>query len=318
MFALSVGTITSMQTVWRGVISFGLVSIPVRLHAATEEHSVAFRQVHAADGGRVRYRRVCEKDGAEVPYAEVAKGYELPDGDLIVLTDEDFANLPLPTNKAIEVLEFVPAEQVDALWLTRGYYLRPDQTGAKPYVLLRDAMVDSGRVAIVKIALRNRESLAMLRSRDDVLVLQMMLWPDEVRAAEGIAPETDVAVRPQELAMASSYIQTLSDDFHPDAYTDSYRHAVEELVAAKAAGRELEPMAAPETGQVVDLMAALRASVEAAKKSRGEPGADQKAERAGASGRGGKGTGKRAPAAGHAAQAKKKPATKKPTRRRSA
>jgi DNA end-binding protein Ku len=318
MFRLAMGNIHSMQTVWRGVISFGLVSIPVRLHAATEEHSVAFRQVHAADGGRVRYRRVCEKDGAEVPYAEVAKGYELPDGGMIVLTDEDFANLPLPTNKAIEVLEFVPAEQVDALWLTRGYYLRPDATGAKPYVLLRDAMVDSGRVAIVKIALRNRESLAMLRTRDDVLVLQMMLWPDEVRAAEGIAPDADVAVRPQELAMASSYIQTLSDDFNPDAYTDSYRHAVEELVAAKAAGRELEPVAEPETGQVVDLMAALRASVEAAKKSRGEREAEPKAEAGGGSGRGGKGTTRRTSSGGRAGDAKKKPAAKKPTRRKSA
>ncbi len=316
MFQPPVGNVVDMQTVWRGVVSFGLVSIPVRLHTATEEHSVAFRQVHAADGGRVRYRRVCEKDGAEVPYSEVAKGYELPDGDIVVLTDEDFANLPLPTNKAIEVLEFVPAEQVDALYLTRGYYLRPDPTGAKPYVLLRDALAESGRVAIVKIALRNRESLAMLRARDDVLVLQMMLWPDEVRAAEGIAPDEDVTVRPQELAMASSYIQTLADDFHPDAYADAYREALEELVAAKAAGREVTPAQAPETGQVVDLMAALRASVEAAKKSRGEAAGKRADEQDQQAAEGG--GAKRGARAQTGESGKKKPAAKKPTRRKSA
>ena len=263
-----------MQAIWKGTVSFGLVSIPVKLYAATEERGVSFRQVHEADGGRIKYKRVCSIDGEEVPYRDIAKGYELPDGTVIVLTEEDFATLPLPSRHTIEVLQFVPAEQIDGLYLSKGYYLAADPAGIKPYVLLRDALERSGRSALVKVALRNRESLAVLRPREGALLVQTMLWPDELRDAGTFAPNEDVAVRDQEVAMAESYIDTLTEDFDPAQYSDDYRAALEELVNAKAAGHQVEQPEEPaQQGTVVDLMAALRASVEAAKKRRaGGPG----------------------------------------------
>jgi DNA end-binding protein Ku len=259
-----------MQAIWKGTVSFGLVSIPVRLYAATEEKGVSFRQVHDADGGRIRYKRVCSVDGEEVPYRDIVKGYELPDGDVIVLSDEDFAALPLATKRVIDVLEFVPLDQVDGIYLSKPYYLAAETAGTKPYVLLRDALAAAGRAALVKVALRNRESLALLRPKDGALLVQTMLWPDEVRSAEAFAPDEDVTVRDQEVAMARSYIETLSGDFEPGEFTDDYRVALEQLVEAKVQGREVTELPEPEVGggTVVDLMAALRASVEAAQSRR--------------------------------------------------
>ena len=259
-----------MQAIWKGTVSFGLVSIPVRLYAATEEKGVSFRQVHDADGGRIKYKRVCSVDGEEVAYRDIVKGYELPDGDTLVLTDEDFSALPLATKRVIDVLQFVPMEQVDGIYLSKPYFLAADGPGLKPYVLLRDALEGAGRAALVKVALRNRESLAVLRPKDGALLVQTMLWPDEVRDAAPFAPEEDVAVRDQEIAMARSYIETLSGDFDPSGFTDDYRVALEELVETKVSGRAMgEPQPAEDTGgTVVDLMAALRASVEAAQSKR--------------------------------------------------
>jgi DNA end-binding protein Ku len=258
-----------MRPTWKGAISFGLVSIPVKLYAATETHDVSFRQVHAADGGRIRYRRFCEIDDAEVPYSDIAKGYELPDGDMVVLSDEDMEKLPLSTSKAVDVLEFVPVEQVDPLMFGRAYYAQAEASASKPYVLMRDTLADSGRLAIVKIALRTRESLAVLRPYGELMIIQTLLWPEEVREPVGLAPDENVTVRKQELAMASSYIETLAGDFDPDVYTDDYRAAVEELVAAKAAGREVAPAPTREGGEIIDLVEALRASVQDAKERRG-------------------------------------------------
>jgi DNA end-binding protein Ku len=259
-----------MRSIWKGAISFGLVSIPVKLYSATEEKDVSFHQVHREDGGRIRYKRVCQIDGEEVPYSDIAKGYELPSGEVVVLTDDDFADLPLTTSRAIDVLEFVPLEQVDPLYFSKSYYLEPDAAGAKPYVLLREALERSGRVALVKIALRQRESLATLRVRDGVFVLEMMLWPDEIREPEFGFLDEDIEVRAQELKMAESLIDSLSGDFQPDQYGDNYREALQALIEAKVAGREVVQPAEPaaETGTVVDLMAALRASVEAAREGR--------------------------------------------------
>ena len=158
-----------MQAIWKGAISFGLVTIPIKVYSATDERNISFRQVHEADGGRIRYKRVCELDGEEVPYSDIGKGYELPDGRMVVLTDEDFAGLPLPTAKSIEVLEFVPAEQVDPLYFAKAYYLAADGVGAKPYKLLREALTRSGQLALVKVAIRTRETLALLRERDGAL-----------------------------------------------------------------------------------------------------------------------------------------------------
>jgi DNA end-binding protein Ku len=259
-----------MRSIWKGAISFGLVSIPVKLYSATEEKDVAFHQVHRADGGRVRYRRICQIDGEEVPYADIAKGYELPTGEMVVLTDDDFADLPLTTSRSIDVLEFVPLDQVDPMYFARSYYLEPESAGVKPYVLLRQALEESGRVALVKLALRQRESLGTLRVRDGVFVLEMMLWPDEIREPVFGFLDEDVDVRHQELQMAQSLIETLSGDFHPEHYTDNYREALQALIEAKVSGHEVVAPAEPaaDTGTVVDLMAALRASVDAARQGR--------------------------------------------------
>ena len=267
------------QSVWKGSISFGLVSIPVRLFSATEEKDISFRQVHREDGGRIRYKRVCSVDGEEVPYADIAKGYELPDGEMVILDDDDFANLPISSSRSVEVLSFVPASQIDAVQMSKPYYCDP--TGdVKPYVLLRDSLEKSDRVAVVKVALRQRERLAMLRAREGVLVLQTLLWPDEVREPKLDFSGDDVKVRDQELAMAESYINALSGDFEPEEFSDEYRGALEEVIEAKVAGREVVAVAEePEaTGQVVDLMDALRRSVAEAKARRGES-AGEKAEK---------------------------------------
>jgi DNA end-binding protein Ku len=274
-----------MRSIWKGAISFGLVTIPVKLYSATEQKDVAFHQVHREDGGRIKYKRVCTKDGQEVPYSDVAKGYELPSGDMVVLTDEDFENVPLSTSRRIDVLLFAPMEQVDPIYFNKTYYLEPEAQGTKPYILLRDALESSGKVAIVKIALRQRESLATLRVRDGVFVLETMLWPDEVRPTEFKFLDEDVDLRPQELTMASSLIDSMEGDFDPNEYTDAYREAVQEIIEAKVDGKELvAPVPEEAAPAASDLLSALRASVEAAKKGRsggsgGSGDADGKAKR---------------------------------------
>jgi DNA end-binding protein Ku len=261
-----------VRAIWKGAVSFGLVSIPVKLYTATEEKDVSFHQVHREDGGRIRYKRVCQIDGEEVAYADIAKGYELPSGETVVLTDDDFADLPLTTSRVVDVLSFVPLEQVDPIYFAKSYYLEPDKTATKPYVLLRDALEQADSVALVKVAIRTRESLATLRVRDGVLVLETMVWPDEVRTPDFGFLDEDVTVRQQELAMAQSLIESMSADFDPDQYHDEYRAALEQVIEAKIEGREVveQPVQEEDTGSVVDLMAALRASVAAAKKGRGE------------------------------------------------
>jgi DNA end-binding protein Ku len=310
-----------VRSIWKGAISFGLVTIPVKLYSATETKDVSFHQVRRSDGSRIKYKRVAAVDGEEVPYGDIAKGYELSSGETVVLTDDDFQDLPLTTSRAIDVLQFVPLEEVDPIYFEKSYYLEPDKAGTKPYVLLRDALEQSGKVAVVKIALRNRESLATLRVRNGVFVLETMLWPDEVRTPDFGFLDDDVEVRPQELAMAGSLIETLAGDFDPSQYKDEYREALQQVIEAKVEGREVVQPAPeqPTSGTVVDLMAALRASVAAAKKERGggsADGADEDAESAPA---------KKAPAkkaAGKKAPAKKavakKSAAKKATSRRSA
>ncbi len=265
-----------MRSIWKGAISFGLVSISIKLYSATEERDVAFHQVHRSDGGRIRYKRFCQEDGVEVTYGDIAKGFELPGGEMVVLTDDDLADLPLTSSRAIDVMTFVPLEQVDPIYFAKSYYIEPDKGATKPYVLLRDALAQSDRVAIVKIALRQRESLATLRVRDNVLVLETMIWPDEVRVPDFGFLDEEIAVRPQELAMANSLIDSMADDFDPSQYSDGYREALQQVIDAKIEGRELvEPSGgeAPAAAGVVDLMAALRASVERAKQSRGEASA---------------------------------------------
>jgi len=252
---------------WKGAVSFGLVMIPVKLYTATETKDIAFRQVHREDGGRIRFRRFCTIDDQEVPYEDVAKGYELADGEIVILTEEDMAELPLPTTKNIEVVQFCPAEQLDPILFNRSYFLEPEAAGARAYSLLREALEQSGKIAIAQVALRQRESLAILRARDGVLVLETLLWPDEVRVPDFGFLSDNIEVRPQELRMAESLIESMTLDFDPDEYHDSYREALQELVAAKVEGREvIQPQeAGPGEEEPSSLADALRASLAAAK-----------------------------------------------------
>jgi DNA end-binding protein Ku len=262
-----------MRSIWAGTISFGMVVIPVKLYAATEQRDVAFRQVHREDAGRIQFRRFCSLDNEEVPYSDVAKGYELATGDVVVLTDDDLKELPLATAKRIDVLHFAPAGQVDPILANKAYYLEPEPAGMRAYILFRDALERSGRVAVAKVAIRQREALAALRVRDGVLVLETLLWPDEVRAPEFKFLDEDVDIRTQELKMAASLIDTMTEDFDPTQYKDTYREAIESLVQAKIEGNDVVrpagsavPAGAP--GGPADLTATLRASVEAAKANR--------------------------------------------------
>ncbi|WP_147796773.1 Ku protein [Cellulomonas sp. Y8] len=262
-----------MRAIWKGAVAFGLVNVPVKLYAATGEHEVPLHQVHKKDGGRIRYRKVCSIEDEPVEYSEIAKGYETDDGQLVVLTDEDLDQLPLATEREIEVIEFVPADQVDPILLAKTYYLEPDRTAAKPYALLREALTSTDRMAVVKVALRQRESMAVLRVRDDVICLQTLLWPDEVREADFPILDQDVTVKPQELAMASSLVESLAGDFDPSGFEDRYRAALEQVIEAKVSSGRTQAVPQAEevgeggqpAGEVVDLLAALQRSVEKAR-----------------------------------------------------
>ncbi len=253
-----------MQTVWKGSIAFGMVSIPVRLVSATEEKDVPLRQVHEADGGRIKYKRFCSVDGEEVPYGQIAKGYELEDENMVILTDKDLANLPVASTKSVAVVSFADRSEINPVSLSKSYYAEP--TGdVKPYVLLHDSLVATEKVAIVKLALRQRERLATIRAQDGILVVQTMLWPDEVRKPSFSFMQDDVDVRPQELEMASMFVNAFDEGFDPTQFHDRYREVLRELVDAKIAGQEIaRPVEAAPASNVIDLMEALRASVAAA------------------------------------------------------
>ncbi|MCT9140267.1 Ku protein [Streptomyces violarus] len=267
-----------VRSIWNGAISFGLVSIPIKLVNATESHSISFRQIHTEDGGRIRYRKFCELEDREVTQGEIGKGYEDADGTVIPITEEDLSSLPIPTAKTIEIVAFVPGDRIDPLQMDAAYYLQASGApAAKPYTLLREALKRSNKVAIAKFALRGRERLGMLRVVGEAIAMHGLLWPDEVRAPEGVAPDTNVTVRDQELDLADALMDTLGEVDLEDL-RDEYREAVEEVIAAKAAGET--PRQAPEPakgGKVLDLMAALENSVRAARESRGEE-ADDHAE----------------------------------------
>ena len=307
-----------MRAIWKGAVSFGLVSVPVKLYAATESKDISFRQVHAKDGGRIKYQRICSIDGEEVAYADIAKGYETEDGEMVILDDADLAELPAASSREISVEKFVPSEQIDPMLFEKSYYLEPEKSGAKPYALLRQALEEADRMALVTVSLRNRMSLAVLRVRDDVIVLQTMMWPDEIRTADFAAVDTSEA-KPAEVKMAKMLVETLAGDFEPDEYEDDYRQAVEALVKAKIEGGEVKapPKERKTGGEVVDLLAALQRSVEAARSARGEdagePAGDTAEQKPARKGAAKKSTPKKAPAKKTAAKkttAKKAPARK--------
>lgn len=262
-----------MRAVWKGTIGFGTYAIPVKAYSATEEHNVPLHQVHEPDGGRVRVKWVCEVDGAEVPAPEIAKGYPVPNGDVVLLTAGDFASLLPPTTRSMDVVGFTPADQVDPMYFARSYFLEPEPAYTKPYVLLSEALQQSGRIAIVKVTLRQRETLGALRVWDQVILLETMLWPDEIRRPDFPFLHEDVDLRRGELRNAVSLIEDLTQDFDPGRYTDHYREALEALVQAKVDGDDvLRPTAAEQAEGVTRLLAALQGPVgkaqEAADKAR--------------------------------------------------
>jgi len=263
-------------SIWSGAISFGLVNVPVRLYSATEDHDLSLHQVHDADGGRIRYQRRCEVCGKVVDYAHIDKAYD--DGNTtVVLTEDDLKSLPEERSREIEVVEFVPSAQVDPIMFDRSYFLEPDKTAVKAYALLRRALADTDRTAIVQFSLRQKTRLGALRVRDKVLMLQSLLWDDEVREADFPSLDEDVRVSAKEAEMASSLVENMSADFTPEKFSDDYQAQLRELIAAKleqgdaldtAATFGEEDAGEPEGGQVVDLMDALRRSVEANRSKR--------------------------------------------------
>ena len=255
------------RAMWKGAISFGLVSIPVSVYPATEEKSLRFNQLHDADGGRIRMKRVCSVCGEEVSFESLVKGYEYEKDRYVVLTDEELASVPVESSRAIDIVQFVDLEEIDPILFKKSYYLVPDETGAKAYSLLREALSKDGKVGIAKVSFRDKEHLAALRFKDSAFVLETMFWPDEVRDVDFEGIDVEQRVRPQELEMARTLIENLAGPFNPEEHRDAYREALLLIVEKKIAGEEIEitPEEAP-AARVVDLMEALKASVEAVKK----------------------------------------------------
>jgi DNA end-binding protein Ku len=251
---------------WKGAISFGLVTIPVSVYPATEEKTLRFNQLHDEDGGRVRMKRVCSIDGEEVGYEHIVKGYEYEKDRYVILTDEDFEAIPVESSRAIDIQQFVELEEIDPMQYKKSYYLVPEETGAKAYALLREALNRSGKVGIAKVSFRDKEHLAALRFRDEAFVLETMYWPDEIREADFGGVDVSAKVRPNELEMAQTLIDNLTADWDPAEFKDDYRDALLRTVEAKINGEEIEIVEAEPTAKVVDLMEALKASVAAAKK----------------------------------------------------
>lgn len=301
-----------MRSIWKGSVSFGLVNVPVKVYSATEDHDIKFHQVHAKDNGRIRYKRTCEVCGEVVEYRDIARAYDSEDGQTVIITDEDIATLPEERSREIEVVEFVPADQLDPMMYDKSYFLEPDSKSTKSYVLLAKTLAETDRVAIVHFALRNKTRLAALRVKDfskrDVMVIHTLLWPDEIRDPDFPSLDKDVDIKPAELKMAGQVVESMTDDFKPDQFRDDYQEQLHELVQAKLEGGEAftveeQPTDLDEsTEDVSDLLAKLEASVKAR-----ESGSSSKSEKAPA---------KKAPA--KKAAAKKAPAKKAPAKKAAA
>ncbi len=261
-----------MRSIWKGSLVFGLVNVPVAVYSATEDHDIKFHQVHAKDGGRIRYQRTCEIDGEVVPFSDIAKSYEAEDGRTAIITDEDLQSLPTNSEREIDLLSFVPAEQIDPVLYDSSYLLEPASKSAKAYVLLRETLAENDRVAIVHFALRQKTRLAALRVRGDLLVIQTLRWPDEMREASFKSLETPVSLSPAEKQMAALLVDSYADDFHPEEHEDSYREELQQLIDAKLEGAEAfpeEPAAEGDDAEVLDLLAALQRSVQRNKDNQG-------------------------------------------------
>jgi DNA end-binding protein Ku len=275
-----------MRALWKGAITFGLISIPVRLYSAVQEKSLKFHLLHEGDGGRIKYKRECAKCGKEVSWDDIVKGYEYSKDHYVMFEDEELEALDVDSIRAIDVVAFVPLEDIDPIYFNKSYYMAPETSGIKAYKLLQEALDAEGQVGVAKVALREKEHLATIRLSGDVFVLETMHWPDEIRQPEFEELDKKVQVRDNEVKMARQLIQQLSSDFKPEEFTDDYRQALEKLVGQKVEGAEITVAAAPqeEPTKVVDLMEALKASVEQAKKSRASSATKKKTTRKRASG----------------------------------
>jgi len=317
---VGVGSSPGMRAIWKGAITFGLVNVPIKLYAATEDHDVSLHQVHDADGGRIRYERRCEVCGKVVEYAHIDRAYA-EGKTTVVLTEDDLKSLPEERSKEIEVVEFVPSEQIDPIMFDRSYFLEPDKSAAKSYALLRRALEETDRTAIVQFSLRQKTRLGALRSRGKVLMLQSLLWDDEVREADFPSLKDDVRVSSQELKMASSLVDNMATDFSPDKFSDEYQDQLRQLIAAKLEKGDAVDTAATfgeqeedqaDRGEVVDLMEALRRSVEQNRATRKGAASERPVKKALAK----KAAAKKSPA--KKAAAKKAPAKKAPTKKAAA
>ncbi|WP_395310078.1 Ku protein [Mycobacterium sp. AMU20-3851] len=304
-----------MRSIWKGSVSFGLVNVPVKVYSATEDHDIKFHQVHAKDNGRIRYKRVCEVCGEVVEYRDIARAYDSDDGQTVIITDEDIATLPEERSREIEVVEFVPADQLDPMMYDKSYFLEPDSKSTKSYVLLAKTLAETDRVAIVHFALRNKTRLAALRVKDfskrDVMVIHTLLWPDEIRDPDFPSLDKEVDIKAAELKMAGQVVESMTDDFKPDQFRDDYQEQLHELVQAKLEGGEAftveeQPTDLDETEDVSDLLAKLEASVKARESSKSD------SDKAPAK----KAAAKKAPA--KKAAAKKSPAKKAPAKKAAA
>ena len=254
------------RAMWKGAISFGLVTIPVSVYPATEEKTLRFNQLHDEDGGRIRMKRVCSVDGEEVGYEHIVKGYEYEKDRYVILTDDDFEAIPVESSRSIDIQQFVDLEEIDPMLYKKSYYLVPEETGAKAYALLREALNKAGKVGIAKVSFRDKEHLAALRFRDESFVLETMFWPDEIREADFGGVDVDTKPRANELEMAQTLIDNLTAAWNPEEFSDEYRESLLRVVEAKINGEEIEVVEAEPAAKVVDLMEALKASVAAAKK----------------------------------------------------
>jgi DNA end-binding protein Ku len=257
------------RAIWKGAVSFGLVTIPVGLYSATENKTPKFKQLRQSDGSPIRYKRVAEADGTEVPWEDIVKGYEVEKGRYVIFTDEEMeAAISATGSRLVDVVQFVEDEEIDPMLFKSSYYLAPEKTGVKAYQILRQALEEKDKVALCKVSIRSKEQMATLRAADGVLVLETMYWPDEVRAAEFEELEGEVEVRPEEVQVAEMLIENLSKPFVAAEWVDATRERIEEMAQKKIDGEEIVAPESPEPTKVVDLLEALKASVEATKAAR--------------------------------------------------
>lgn len=260
-----------MRSIWNGAISFGLVTIPVAMYSATENRTPKFKQLRESDHSAIKYKRVSETDGEEVQFSDIVRGYEVDKGKYVVFSDEELESaVPKGAAKLVDVVQFVDASEIDPMYYRSSYFLSPDKTGVKAYKILANALTENNKVALARVAIREKQHMAVLRSTaDDVIVMETMHWPDEVRTADFENLEAEVEIRPEEMTMATTIVDNLTREFDPTEWVDTTREAVEALAEKKVAGEEIVAPEAPEPTKVVDLLEALKASVEATKATKG-------------------------------------------------